>query len=136
MVLTVIIIDGTAILEPFYGEHWVLVWIAVLYVALVASSAMWALQALAIKHSSPTTLSAFTPAQPITTAVIAVLFMSTSLSANQLIGSVIIVIGLYGVLYCKSTDVKPKIVQLLSESDLKDIIVASTLGSDVDVVVN
>lgn len=86
---------GNVLLEPLYGANSVLVWVTLVYIAVLSTAVAWPAQALAIKHASATIVSAFAPAQPLVAFVISILVLAVVPTYSQIAGSVVIILGLW-----------------------------------------
>lgn len=127
---------GDELYEPLYGSYWLLLWGALLYMSFLSTAVVWPLHAIAIKHTSPTLLASFNPAMPLTTSLLSIVFLSIAPTMGQLIGGSLIIVGLWGVLASKSTEVKPITASLSTDSiEMRDIIVASHYHADAAVAV-
>lgn len=111
------IIMGPSSLAALHGDRWLIVWVAILYYGIVSSVLIQNLTLFCMKQTSPTIVSAFVPvqvsygicacqAQPVVTIVIAVILLADYPGVNQYLGAVLIVLGLWGVLYARSKDQK------------------------------
>lgn len=54
---------GPSVFDALVGSRALIVWIAILYYGLVATTLTWPIAALAVKHTNPTIVSAFGPVQ-------------------------------------------------------------------------
>ncbi|KAL5221850.1 hypothetical protein ABZP36_026563 [Zizania latifolia] len=80
----------------------------ILYAGLVASGVAFALQIWCIDRGGPLFTAVFQPVQTVAVAVMAAIILGDQLYTGGIIGSVLIVIGLYFVLWGKSDEKKSK----------------------------
>ena len=67
---------------------------AVLFIGVFPTALNFALNTWAVRHSSPAVVAAFTTLQPVFTSALAAVWLGESMSANQLAGFALIVLGL------------------------------------------
>ncbi|KAH7682663.1 WAT1-related protein [Dioscorea alata] len=88
----------------------------ILYAGLVASGISFSLQIWCIDRGGPLFVAVFQPVQTVAVAIMASLILGDQLYSGGIIGSVLIIIGLYSVLWGKSEEKKPG-----SHEGVKDI---------------
>ncbi|CAL5053048.1 unnamed protein product [Urochloa decumbens] len=79
---------------------------SILYAGIVATGLAWSLKIWCINKGGPLFVAVFQPLQSVMVAIMAAFFLSDQLYTGGVIGAVIIVIGLYSVLWAKSVEKK------------------------------
>jgi drug/metabolite transporter (DMT)-like permease len=92
--LGALLIAGPALFSSDFGAVPALAWWTVAYVIVVPTTINYALITWAIKHTSPAVVATYTTLQPITSAVLAAIFLGESVGVPEAIGFVLIVAGL------------------------------------------
>lgn len=92
--LGALIVAGPALLSLDTATIPAIAWWTVVYVVLVPTTINYALITWAIKHTSPAVVATYTTLQPITSAVLAAIFLGESVGWPEAIGFVLIVAGL------------------------------------------
>ncbi|XP_006643724.1 WAT1-related protein At3g18200-like [Oryza brachyantha] len=102
----------------------------ILYAGLVASGVAFALQIWCIDRGGPLFTAVFQPVQTVAVAVMAAIILGDQLYTGGIIGAVLIVIGLYFVLWGKSEEKKSKNTQGHSVQAGGDDITRRLLGQE------
>ncbi|KAL5228196.1 hypothetical protein ABZP36_016461 [Zizania latifolia] len=102
----------------------------ILYAGLVASGVAFALQIWCIDRGGPLFTAVFQPVQTVAVAVMAAIILGDQLYTGGIIGAVLIVIGLYFVLWGKSEETKSKNNQLDRSVQGGDDITRHLLGQE------
>ncbi|KAF8641685.1 hypothetical protein HU200_067707 [Digitaria exilis] len=80
--------------------------LSILYAGIVATGLAWSLKIWCINKGGPLFVAVFQPLQTVMVAIMAAVFLGDQLYSGGVIGAVIIVIGLYCVLWAKSLEKK------------------------------
>ncbi|OVA10422.1 Drug/metabolite transporter [Macleaya cordata] len=105
-------IEGAAValVMERHPAAWALGWdsriLAPVYSGLICSAIAYYLQGVVIKERGPVFVTAFNPLCMIIVAVLAFLILAEQIHLGSIIGAIIIVIGLYSVIWGKSKDYK------------------------------
>ncbi|CAK9158338.1 unnamed protein product [Ilex paraguariensis] len=90
--------------------------LAAVYSGIVCSGIAYYLQSMVNKARGPVFVTAFSPLSMIITAILGALFLSEQVHLGSLIGAIVIVIGLYSVVWGKSKDQPSSMNSITSEN--------------------
>ncbi|CAD5185924.1 auxin-induced protein 5NG4-like isoform X1 [Musa acuminata AAA Group] len=93
----------------------------ILYAGLVASGVSFSLQIWCIDRGGPLFVAVFQPVQTVVVAIMAAVILGDQLYSGGIIGSILIVLGLYFVLWGKSEEKKPT-KEALENNDLRRLL--------------
>lgn len=98
----------TLVMEKGAAQPWIIGWdlrlVTAVYSGIMCSGIAYYVQGIVMKERGPVFVTAFNPLCMIIVAVLGSLFLNEMISLGKLIGAIIIVIGLYSLIWGKSKD--------------------------------
>ncbi|GAA0146703.1 hypothetical protein LIER_36367 [Lithospermum erythrorhizon] len=101
--LTLVVERGNA---AIWALHWDLNLLAYVYSGIICSGVSYYISGMIMEVKGPVFVTAFSPLTMVIVAIMSSLFLAEHLTLGQLLGAVIIVVGLYAVVWGKSRDLK------------------------------